>query len=164
MKIKALYLGTDHGGFAIKAILRPWLEELAGQAGGEVRDFGAKRLKPDDDYPEFAQPVARRVNQAAEAVDHDPTVWGVLLCRSGAGMAIVANRFPHNRAVVCRSVEDARHAREHNNANIVVLEGDYVTDAEAKAIVQTFFGTKFGGGRHARRLRQIAAIGEEISA
>lgn len=152
MTIKSLFIGTDHGGFAIKQTLKPWLAELAGQ----IDDLGAKTLDPDDDYPQFGRAVAEQVNSAAEPVEADPTVWGLLLCRSGAGMAIAANRFPSVRAVVCRSVEDARHAREHNNANVVVLEGDYVTDAEAKAIVQTFLGTKFGGGRHARRLRQIS--------
>lgn len=152
MKVQRLFFGTDHGGFRIKEELKPWLEQ---HYGVEIVDKGAKEMDPDDDYPIFGKEVAEEIESLREPVDGDPTVFGVLLCRSGSGMAIVANRFPHVRAVVCRSVNDARHAREHNNANVVVLEGDFVTSNEARAIVETFLTTKFGKGRHARRVRQF---------
>lgn len=158
MKIKQLFIGTDHGGYRIKEVLKPWLEQQTGSRQAIV-DKGALEFNPDDDYPLFGREVAEAIEAAAEPVDDDPTVFGLLLCRSGSGMAIVANRYPHVRAVVCRSVGDARHAREHNNGNVVVLEGDFLTDEEARAIVRTFLETKFGRGRHARRIKQIAAAG-----
>ncbi len=161
MKIKQLYSGADHGGWKIKQELLAWLAGPV-SAAGEIMDLGADHLDPDDDYPLFAKAVSSRVSESREPVDQDPTVWGLLLCRSGAGMTILANRYPFVRAVVCRSVEDARHAREHNNANVVVLEGDYITLGEARAVIQAFLTTPFEGGRHARRLRQIEKIAREI--
>lgn len=156
MKIQQLHIGTDHGGFQVKEELKSWLAERVENDGGVVEDHGAREFQPEDDYPHFGHLVAETVEMAQEPEDKNPSVFGLLLCRSGSGMAIVANRYPHVRAVVCRSVGDARHAREHNNANVVVLEGDFVTNDEARAITQTFFDTPFGGGRHVRRVKQLA--------
>lgn len=153
MNIQYIYIGSDHGGFALKETLAPWLVQFA-----PVQDLGAEELNEDDDYPVFAQRVAQAVMSATETPTTDPQHLGVLVCRTGVGMSMVANRFPHVRAAVCRNQEDARLARAHNNANVLILEGDRVELNEAKAIAQVFLSTQFEGGRHARRLDQMAAL------
>ena len=115
-------IGSDHGGFQLKQQLVTWLA----QQGVAVEDVGAQELDPEDDYPVFAQRVGQRLTQRNGADSPStsssgssiapPPAWGVLLCRTGAGMTIVANRFPAVRAVVCRNVVDAQLARAHNNA------------------------------------------------
>lgn len=137
-------LAADHGGFEIQEDLFSWLTD----SGVEVHHLGPRRMDKDDDYPPYAQAVAESVQ------NHERRV-GVLLCRTGAGMAIVANRFPGVRAVVCRTEADARLAREHNDANVLVLEGDHVTPETARELFLTFVGTPFAGGRHERRLQQF---------
>ena len=164
MKPQHIYIGSDHGGWQVKQELVPWLREQY----PAVEDMGAQELNPEDDYPVFAQRVGERVSHAAlslgltPASAQNPETVGILLCRSGAGMTIVANRFPLVRAVVCRNQDDARLAREHNNANIVVLEGDHVSIEEAKSIISSFLETEFAGGRHARRLEQIADLDRDM--
>src|SRR5690606_19425926 len=97
----------------------------------------------------------RAVSAAEDDPAHDPFTLGLLLCRTGGGMAIVANRFPFVRAVVCRTKDDVIHAREHNNANVLVLEGEYISVDEAKEFIRTFLATPFGEGRHTRRVVEI---------
>jgi len=137
-------VAADHGGFEIQELLFAWLTD----SGVVVHHLGPRKFDEDDDYPTYAQAVAESVQ------NHERRV-GVLACRSGAGMAIVANRFPGVRAVVCRTVEDACLAREHNDANVLVLEGDHVSWEVAREIFLTFVGTSFAGGRHERRLQQF---------
>lgn len=151
-----LYVGTDHGGFAVKEALYPWLESLISeQIVGEVIDCGATEYNSSDDYPQFGGKVAESISMAKDDPAHDPYALGLLLCRTGGGMAIAANRFPFVRAVVCRSKEDVIHAREHNNCNVLVLEGDHISVDEAQDFIRTFLATPFGEGRHARRVLQI---------
>lgn len=154
MEIKKIWIGSDHGGWALKAELVAWLQSN----NHLVEDVGAVQFEPADDYPVFAAKVGQALSALQEPVEQDPTQWGVLLCRSGAGMAIAANRFPFVRAVVCRQPEDARLARAHNNANVLVLEGDHVRAEAAQAIMSTFFSTSFDGGRHARRVQQLEQL------
>lgn len=103
------------------------------------------------DYP----PIGAKV---AKAVSLGQAEQGLLLCKSGGGMAIVANKFPGVRAVVCQSIVLARHAREHNDSNVLILGANHVTPKRASTIVKAWLTTPFGGGRHARRVRQIASI------
>lgn len=152
-----IFLGADHGGFELKEFLKT---QLALSAEHQLKDAGAFALNPTDNYPEFAQEVAHAVSQASESADADqhisePQTWGILICRSGGGMAIAANRHKLVRAVVCRTLEDVDHARRHNNANILVLEGDHLVPETAMALVQSFLGTPFDGGRHERRVQQL---------
>jgi len=100
--------------------------------------------------------------KVAQAVSKKRVQRGVLLCKSGAGMAIVANRFPGVRAAVCQTVELARNAREHNGANVLVLGAEGLSSHRALAILSVWLRTPFGGGRHARRLRQISRIEREL--
>lgn len=143
-------LGTDHGGFSLKSLL---IRRLRAK-GHRVEDVGTDSPDPCD-YPGIGA-------QVGKAVAGGRAQRGVLLCRSGAGMAIVANKFPGVRAAVCPSVSSARHAREHNNANVLVLGADGLKPQEAVRILEAWLVTPFGGGRHARRVRQIGRIESKI--
>ena len=139
-------VGTDHGGFHLKGRLI----RLLRTKGHQVRDMGA--FSPDPcDYPLIGAKVA-------EAVSRKKAERGILLCKSGGGMAIVANRVPVVRAVVCQSPTSARHAREHNDANVLVLGAEGMNPARAQAILSVWLRTPFVRGRHARRIRQIRQI------
>lgn len=139
-------IASDHAGFEQKQILRDYLEG----AGHEVADRG-----PDSDdrvdYPDFAALVARDVAQG----DAD---FGVLVCGTGIGMAVAANKVHGIRAVNCINVQFAQLAREHNDANIVTLSGRFVDAEENERILDAFLSTEFGGGRHAGRVEKIMAL------
>ncbi len=141
-------IGTDHGGFAAKNELAALLRNN----GVEVIDCGAFQLDSNDDYPVFAAAVAGKVARGdAEA--------GILICRSGIGMAIAANRFHGVRAGVFADAATARRAREHNCVNVAVLAGDKRTVAEMHEIAAAFLTTKFSSDeRHARRLAMLEQV------
>ncbi len=144
-------IGADHGGFALKAALIPVLQAK----GFEVADLGTHSPVPCD-YPTIGYKVASMV--AEKRFDR-----GILLCKSGIGIAIVANKVPGIRAGVCRDVFDAERSRAHNDANMLVLGAEQLSAAQAKRIVETWLSTPFeSGGRHERRLRQIVAIERDI--
>jgi glycine hydroxymethyltransferase len=140
---RRIALGADHGGFEMKEALKDW---LAAQ-GYQFADFGTHSSDPVD-YPEYAFVVAREV--AAGNFDR-----GVLICKSGIGMSIAANRVPGARAALVSDEKWARLSREHNDANVLVLSGLDVNIERAKTILEVWLGTKFEGGRHARRVNQI---------
>lgn len=143
-------IGADHGGVELKAVLVKKLKSLK----HTVSDKGAFSMDSCD-YPVIGAAVAR-------ALSSGKVSRGVLLCRSGAGMAIVANKFPKVRAVVCQSVEMAKKCRQHNDANLLVLGADDTSASTAAAILKAWIETPFEGGRHARRVRQIRDIEKEI--
>jgi ribose 5-phosphate isomerase B len=139
-------LGADHRGFALKEELKDW---LAGR-GLRVTDCGpasADRV----DYPDYALKVA-------DAVSRRRAERGILICSTGIGMSIAANRFPKVRAALCCSVRLARRSREHNDANVLCLGADFVSGAEARRIVGVWLRTAFAGGRHARRVRKLGRV------
>lgn len=143
-----IYLGADHGGFELKQTLLTWLKEKK----WEVVDCGANKLDEADDYPDYALAVAKEV--ARNQYDR-----GILLCRSGAGMAIAANKIKGIRAVDAYDTKSARHAVEHNNANVISLAADWLGEDEVKRIVMVFLEANFTGeSRHTRRLAKIAKI------
>ena len=144
-------IGADHGGFALKAKLVPLLTDL----GCEVADLGTH--SPEScDYPLIGLKVASAVG--AGTFDR-----GVLLCKSGIGIAIVANKVPGIRAAVCHDVFDAERSREHNDANVLVLGAEKLSAPAATRIVKAWFRTSFeAGGRHERRVKQIADIERHI--
>jgi ribose 5-phosphate isomerase B len=139
-------IAADHAGFALKEKLR---KRLAG-LGHQVGDFGAESAESCD-YPDFAQPVAREVAQGRSE-------RGVLVCSSGIGMAIAANKVAGVRAVSVRSPEEARLTREHNDANVLTLGAQYLDEPRAVELVEAFLYTEFAGGRHARRVAKIAQL------
>lgn len=142
-------IASDHAGFEEKQKLVAYLQEL----GHEVVDRGPDT---DDrvDYPDFAKLVARDV--AAGEVER-----GVLVCGTGIGMAMAANKVRGIRAANVTSPEFAALAREHNDANVVAVSGRFVDDATNRAIVKTFLETAFEGGRHAGRVEKIMALEQE---
>lgn len=141
-----IYLGADHGGFALKEQLKTWLTEWQ----LPFTDLGATALDPADDYPDYAFAVAKEV--AVAPAEHR----GILACRSAAGVVIAANKVKQIRAVAPLTVEAALHAREHNDANVLGLSGDWLDETTTKAIVQTWLQTPFSGeARHQRRLDKI---------
>lgn len=145
-------LASDHAGFALKSHLATALAA----AGHDVVDVGTEGTESVD-YPRYAEPAARLV--ATGEADR-----GVLVCGSGNGVAIVANKVPGVRAVNAHDVDEAEMARRHNDANVVTLSGGRLAPDAADAIVATFLATGFEGGRHARRVGQIAAIEHETTA
>ena len=136
-------IGSDHAGFAYKEMLR---RALADQ-GHDVVDFGTTSTEPVD-YPLFIRPVA-------EAVARGDVERGIVLGGSGNGEAIVANRVRGVRCTLCWSLESARLARRHNDANVLSLGERMISAEEARAIVEAWLATPFDGGRHARRIAQI---------
>jgi len=141
-------LGGDHAGFALKERVRDYLESK----GFEVEDLGPATLEPVD-YPDYAEKVAARV--AAQEAD-----FGVLMCGTGLGVAIAANKVPGIRAATCNDTLSAYFARAHNDANVLTMGGRLTDEATARKIVDTWLSTEFEGGRHARRVEKIGIIDE----
>jgi len=139
-------LASDHAGFQLKNHL---VATLAA-AGHDVVDLGTDSSESVD-YPQYAAAAARLVADGEAET-------GVLVCGSGNGVAIVANKLSGIRAVNAHDVEEAEMCRRHNDANVVTLSGARLTPDAADAIVATFLATDFDGGRHARRVDQITAI------
>ena len=144
-----IYLGSDHRGFHLKEELKPWLI----QQGHEVVDVGASSLVPDDDYVEYAKRVADSVS--TEELQHRDG-RGVLLCASGVGVDIVANRFKNIRCGLGISPEQIREAREDDDINVLALAADYIDIETAKETVKAFLETEFSRKeRYVRRLKQL---------
>lgn len=139
-------MGSDHAGVALKNKLIPLLEEL----NIEWEDYGTKD-EISVDYPDFGEKVS-------EAVSSGKIERGILICGTGIGMSIVANKFPGVRAALCCEDYSAKMSRLHNDANILVLPGRVIDAETAKGIVKTWFTTDFEGGRHQKRLDKITAI------
>jgi len=144
-KIK-IALGADHAGFPLKRKVREYLLSK----GYEVEDHGTDSSESVD-YPDFAESVATRV--AEKAVN-----FGVVVCGTGVGVAMAANKVPGIRAAACTETITASLAREHNNANVLALGGRVVDEATARKIIDTFLSTPFTGGRHERRIKKIDEI------
>jgi len=141
-------IGSDHRGFEIKEALKA---ELAGM-GKTVEDKGAFSTESAD-YPEFARLVACAVS--ANECDR-----GILICGSGIGMSVTANKFPGVRAALCHDTHTAKMSRQHNDSNILVL-GEAVGAEQAREMLNVWFATSFEGGRHQRRLDMIKMIEHE---
>lgn len=143
-----IYLGCDHGGLELKEQMKQWLDEW----GMPYEDLGAHEMNPDDDYPDFAFNVAEHVGQ-------DPQQHkGVLACRSAAGVIIAANKVKGIRAVSAFNEESAMHSREHNDANVLGLSGDWMEPDQAKAVLHIWLTTEFSKEeRHQRRIDKITA-------
>jgi RpiB/LacA/LacB family sugar-phosphate isomerase len=137
-------LGADHGGYELKEALKQHLQ----QRGLSVADFGAKSKDPGDDYPDFAQPVA-------QAVAAGRAELGLLICTSGVGMSMTANKVPGVRAALVANEPDAAMARTHNDANVLCLSGKNTSPELGRKILDAFLNAKFEGGRHQRRVEKM---------
>lgn len=143
-------VGCDHGGVELKE----FLVECLKSKGIEVYDCGTQGPESVD-YPDFGQEVSRRVSVGA--VDR-----GLLVCTSGIGMSIVANKFPGVRAALVQDLDGARSSREHNDANILVLSGAKTDKQAAQQIIELWLATPFAGGRHQRRIDKISQIEKDL--
>jgi ribose 5-phosphate isomerase B len=141
-------VGADHGGFPLKAELTPWLREN----GYEVLDMGAEKLIPTDDYPDYALAVAG-------AVTSGKAQRGIIICGSGIGACIVANKIPGVRACPCHDTYSAHQGVEHDNMNVLCLGARVVGGALAMEVVNVFLKAEFSGEeRHRRRLQKVLDI------
>jgi len=144
---KVVAIGSDHGGFDLKEMLKPEISGL----GYEVIDVGTANNKDAVDYPDFALEVALLVSSGK--------AWrGIVIDGAGIGSCIVANKVPGVRAGLAYDYSSAVNGREHNDANVLTLGAGLIGTALAKQIVKTWLATEFGGGRHARRVDKIIAI------
>ena len=145
---KKFYIATDHAGYALKAYIKNFVQEL----GHEIIDLG-----PDSadrvDYPDFAY-------KAAKAIIEGEADRGIFICGTGIGISIAANKVKGIRAALCYNIYAAEMSRRHNNANVLCLGGRVLGEELAKAIVKVWLETPFDGGRHERRINKISQIEE----
>ena len=137
-----IYIAADHGGFDLKAVLLDYLVDY------DATDLGTSS-KDAVNYPDYA-------NKLAAVLEHDRNALGILICGTGLGMSMAANRYPHIRAARCATGLDAQLARQHNSANVLCLGGRVLGDELAKHIVDAFLHFSFEGGRHQVRVDQFS--------
>jgi ribose 5-phosphate isomerase B len=143
MNAKTLAIGCDHAGYELKESLKKTLSEQ----GYELKDFGTHSGESTD-YPDYAHSVA-------SSVESNEVELGILICGSGNGINMTANKHQGVRSALCWQVDIAEMARLHNNANVIALPARYISVELAEEIVKTFLSTEFEGGRHARRVDKI---------
>ena len=136
-------IGCDHRGFKLKMSIIKIVNKLK----HSIIDVGCSN-EDSVDYPDFASKVSQLVQSENASL-------GILICASGNGMAITSNKFTKIRAAVCRSIEEVKLAREHNDTNILCIGADFVPLDSIQIMIETFFNTKFEGGRHLRRINKI---------
>ncbi len=145
---RVIAFGADHGGFLLKENMVPWLEAL----GYKVMDLGAHSLDPNDDYPDFAEAVA-------QAVVSGKAERGIIICGSGVGACVAANKVPGIRSSVCHDLYSARQGVEHDELNVLSLGARVVGLDLAKQLATEFLDARFTGEeRHVRRLAKVNAI------
>ena len=142
-------IGADHAGFSLKEQLRDWLRAQ----GHEVDDLGTGSAESTD-YPDYASAVSREV--AAGKADR-----GILVCSTGVGMSIAANKVPGVRAALAVNADEVRLMRAHNDANVITFGARYIDAPAAEALIGVFLQTGFDGGRHQRRISKIAELEKE---
>ena len=154
MKTVDLIMGSDHRGLEMKHSLLDFIspDDINGETKFDIAVI--QNLKPHEagksvDYPD----VVKEFGKSFDIYSH-----GILVCGSGYGVSIAANRFKDIRAVVCRTPKEAEMARRHNNANVLCLGADFTTMSQAKKIVKAFFTTDFEGGRHQRRVKKLGKL------
>ncbi len=146
-----IYIGADHNGFDLKEKLEQFLK----RSHYEVVDAGDVKLDPNDDFPQFA---GRAVS--ALLADSDPTARAILICGSGQGMCMAANRFKGIRASLCWNLDEARLARNDDDSNVLCLSARSLKESEAQAILTTWLNTPFAGAaRYKRRIDQLDQLG-----
>lgn len=142
---KKIFIAADHAGFLLKNFL---VEEFA-KLGFKLVDLGCNSAEKSVDYPDFATKLSLKINK-------NSTDFGILICGSGIGISIAANRFKHIRAALCHDVKSAKSARAHNDANVLCLGARSIGNKSALAIVKAFFAAKFEGGRHEKRVAKLS--------
>jgi ribose 5-phosphate isomerase B len=143
-----LAIGSDHAGYNLKQTLIQELQPL----GYEMLDFGCHSIQSVD-YPDIIHPLARAINEGK--IDR-----GIVICGSGIGVSIVANKYPNVRAALCHDEEASRLSRLHNDANVIALGARFMTEDKALTLVRVFLKTAFEGGRHSIRVNKISPVRE----
>ena len=144
MTKKIIPIGADHAGFQLKEKVKTYLTAK----GYELRDFGCYS-EESIDYPDFGHPVAN-------IVEENPGMLGILICGSGNGINMTANKHQGIRSALCWKKEIAELARQHNNANIITLPARFISEEEAIEMIDVFLSTDFEGGRHQNRIDKIS--------
>lgn len=140
-----VYIGADHRGFDLKEKLKPWLLVQK----HEIIDCGNTKLDPLDDFPDFSFVVAKKVSE-------DPQSLGILICGSGGGVTIAANKVAGVRAVTGNRIEDVAHNRAHDDANVLAIAANFTDEKEAQKLLTAFLETKFSGEeKYKRRIDKI---------
>jgi ribose 5-phosphate isomerase B len=141
-KIKKVYIASDHAGYALKQVI---VKEFLFKKGINFQDLGTNSEKSVD-YPKFAKKLCKKVNKSS---------MGILICGSGIGVSISANRHIHIRASLCHNVNSARMTRKHNDSNVICLQGRPFVKKKIFAMLDAYFDTEFEEGRHTRRVKQL---------
>ena len=147
--MQTILMAADHGGANLKNTLKAHLQ----QQGFQVVDYGPADSSVSVDYPDKALELIHGMQENNEA-------RGILVCTSGIGMSIAANRFPFVRGALVFNAEMAEMARGHNNANVLIFGAKFISEDEARKCVDTFLSTEFLGGRHERRVNKLSCMGE----
>ena len=143
IKIKNVILASDHAGFKLKEVIKRFLIKKR----KSVLDLGTKNTHSVD-YPDYAHLLSKKMKK-------DKNQFGILVCGSGIGMSIVANKHKNIRAALCYDIKSAKLSRQHNNANVMTIGSRLIKKKVALKCVNTFLNTDFDGGRHARRVKKI---------
>ncbi|QQS23202.1 RpiB/LacA/LacB family sugar-phosphate isomerase [bacterium] len=144
-----IYIGADHGGYKLKEHLK----KILAKRKLDFKDMGALTFKPDDDYPDYAAKVAKQVSK------NPLGNLGILICRSGQGVCIVANKFKGVRAALVWNTSEAKASRNDDMSNVLCLPSDYVNSQAAEKIMEVWIDTKFSTeSRHMRRVKKISAL------
>ena len=146
MNVKKIFIASDHAGFEMKQKAISLLKDL----GFDTVDLGTNDGKTSVDYPDFANLLARNLKEK--------DIYGVLICGTGIGISIAANRHSNVRCALCHDVTTAKLAREHNDANVIAFGGRMIGEAVLNDILKAFFDTEFSGGRHERRVKKLGEV------
>ena len=141
-KIKKVYIASDHAGYALKQVI---VKEFLFKKGINFQDLGTNSEKSVD-YPKFSKKLSQKINK---------TSMGILICGSGIGVSISANRHKHIRASLCHNVNSAKMTRKHNDSNVICLQGRPFVKKKIFAMLNAYFDTEFEEGRHTRRVEQL---------
>ena len=141
-KIKKVYIASDHAGYPLKQVI---VKEFLFKKGINFQDLGTNSEKSVD-YPKFAKKLSKKINK---------TSMGILICGSGIGVSISANRHKHIRASLCHNVNSAKMTRKHNDSNVICLQGRPFVKKKIFAMLNAYFDTEFEEGRHTRRVEQL---------
>ncbi len=148
MQDKTIFLASDHGGANLKNHLRDWLQAQ----GYSPKDLGVESPEASVDYPDKALALAQHIRE-------NPAGRGILICTTGIGMSIAANRFDFIRGALVMNTDMAQMCRRHNDANVLILGAKYMDKKIAEECTQIFLTTDFDGGRHARRVNKLGCLG-----
>ncbi|MDB0034401.1 ribose 5-phosphate isomerase B [Alphaproteobacteria bacterium] len=141
-KIKKVYIASDHAGYPLKEVI---IKEFLSKESINFQDLGTNSEKSVD-YPKFAKKLCKKINK---------TSMGILICGSGIGVSISANRHNHIRASLCHNVNSAKMTRKHNDSNVICLQGRPFVKKKIFAMLNAYFDTEFEEGRHKRRVEQL---------